>query len=119
MITASPPVGALGPAVIATKPAMAPLMAIVTSILPVAKRLVSNAATTPPAAAIFVFMNTWLTAIALASSLMINSDPPLNPNQPNQRIHAPNAAMGMFEPGIAFTEPSIPILSISGTEDRD
>ena len=58
MNTASPPVGALGPAVIATKPAIAPLIAIVTSIFPVANKLVNNAAITPPAAAILVFKNT-------------------------------------------------------------
>ena len=56
--TAAPAVGALGPAVIATSPAIAPLIAIVTSIFPVLNRLIIKAATTPPAAAIFVFRNT-------------------------------------------------------------
>ena len=68
-------------------------------------RLSINVATTPPAAAIFVFINTWLTAIALASSLTISSDPPLNPNQPNHRTKAPRSAIGMFDPGISFEVP--------------
>ena len=58
MITDSPPLGALGPAVIATKPAIAPLITIVTSLFPVMTRLRTNAPITPPAAAILVFKNT-------------------------------------------------------------
>ena len=56
--TAAPADGALGPAVIATKPAIAPFIAIVTSIFPVIYKLINIAATTPPHAAMFVFMNT-------------------------------------------------------------
>ena len=82
------------------------MIAIVTSILPVKPRLSNKAATTPPAAAIFVFKNTWLTAVALLTSETFNSEPPLNPNQPNHKIHAPSAAIGMFDPGIGLTEPS-------------
>ena len=48
----------------------------------------------------------------LASDETTSSDPPLNPNQPNQRIHAPKAAIGMFDPGIAFDEPSELNLSV-------
>ena len=36
----------------------------------------------------------------------INSDPPLNPNQPNHKINVPKVANGIFDPGIAFTLPS-------------
>ena len=104
-IIAVPPEGLNGSAVMATKPAIAPFIAIVTSILPVINKLISKAATTPPAAAIFVFKNTWLTAIALPSLATASSEPPLKPNQPNHSIHTPNAAIGIFEPGIGFTEP--------------
>ena len=64
------------------------------------------AVTTPPQAAIFVFKNTWLTAIALPSLAMANSEPPLNPNQPNHSIQTPNAAIGILEPGIGKDVPS-------------
>ncbi len=114
MSTASPPLGALGPAVIATKPAIAPLITMVTSLLPVRTRLTINAPITPPAAAMFVFKNTWLTAIALASSLITNSEPPLNPNQPNHRINTPRAAKGMFEPGIGLIDPLTPYFPFLG-----
>jgi len=30
-----------------------------------------------------------------------NTDPPLNPNQPNQRISTPAAERGILDPGIA------------------
>ena len=32
----------------------------------------------------------------------------MNPNHPSHSINAPKAAMGIFEPGIAYTEPSAP-----------
>ena len=66
----------------------------------------NKVATTPPAAAILVFKNTWLTAVALLTSDTLSSDPPLKPNQPSHKIHAPRAAIGIFEPGIELTEPS-------------
>ena len=80
---------------------------MVTSIFPVNTRLVRIAATTPPAAAIFVFKNTWLTAIAALSLLTTSSDPPLKPNHPSHNIQTPNAAIGIFDPGIGLVEPSL------------
>ena len=35
-----------------------------------------------------------------------NTDPPLNPNQPNHKINTPAAATGMLCPGIALGFPS-------------
>ena len=58
MIVASPPEGVSGAAVIATNPAMAPLMAIVTSALPVRTLAISKAPITPPAAEAFVLRKT-------------------------------------------------------------
>ena len=58
-----------GAAVIATKPAIAPFIAIVTSAFPLNILLAKSPPNTPPAAAIFVFMNTWPTAIASAAVL--------------------------------------------------
>ena len=36
-----------------------------------------------------------------------NTEPPLNPNHPNQRIKTPAAERGKFEPGIATGFPSL------------
>ena len=36
-----------------------------------------------------------------------NTEPPLNPNHPNQRIKTPAAERGKFEPGIAIGFPSL------------
>jgi hypothetical protein len=58
IIRAAPAVGALGAAVIATNPAIAPFIAIVISIFFVTTWLVIKVATTPPAAAILVFKKT-------------------------------------------------------------
>ena len=61
---AKPPVGESGAAVIETKPAIAPLIAIVTSTFPVTSLAAAMAPRTPPAAEAFVFKNTCPTAIA-------------------------------------------------------
>ena len=103
---------------IATNPAIAPFIAIVTSILPVLIKLIRIAATTPPDAAIFVLRKTWLTAIAEASVLTISSEPPLNPNQPNHNIHTPNAAIGIFDPGIGRDDPSSAYLPFLGPKTK-
>ncbi len=97
---------------------MAPFIAMVTSIFPVLKRLIRIAATTPPDAAMLVFKNTWLTAIAEASLLTTNSEPPLNPNHPSQSIHTPNAASGIFDPGRGFDLPSAENLAFLGPRTK-
>ena len=66
----------------------------------------------------FVFKNTWLTAMADASVLTISSDPPLNPNQPNHKIHTPRAAIGIFEPGIGKDVPSAAYLPFLGPKTK-
>ena len=58
MMVDSPPDGVSGAAVIATKPAMAPFIAIVTSALPVKTLAISKAPITPPAAEALVFRKT-------------------------------------------------------------
>ena len=85
---------------------------------PVLIRLKINAAITPPEAAILVFRNTWLTFIAAASLLIISSEPPLNPNQPNQRIHTPKAAIGIFDPGMGTDKPLAVYLPFLGPRTR-
>ena len=103
---ASEALGVSGPAVIATKPANAPLSAIVRSALPNKIRAVNNAAIRPPAAAALVFINTTATRLALSTLAVARTEPPLKPNQPNHRINIPKVARGIFAPGIALTDPS-------------
>ena len=55
MIVANPPEGVSGAAVIATRPAIAPLIAIVTSAFPVKTLAINKAPITPPAAEALVF----------------------------------------------------------------
>ena len=64
------------------------------------------AATTPPAAPIFVFTYTIDMAVASAAEPKASCDPPLKPNQPNQRTKVPSVAKGMFAPGIGLIFPS-------------
>ena len=89
-----------------TKPANAPFNVIDKSALPNIKRAVNKAATTPPAAAALVLTNTSDTAFASPTLDTINSEPPLNPNQPSQRMNVPSVAKGILHPGIATTRPS-------------
>ena len=105
-IVASNGVGAKGSAVIATRPANAPLSAMVKSVLPNNKREVIIAAMTPPAAAMLVLTKTSATELASPTSDIFSSEPPLKPNQPIHRIKVPKVANGMFAPGIAFALPS-------------
>ena len=99
-------VGARGSAVIDTRPAIAPFRAIVKSDLPNINFDIINAPMTPPAAAKLVFTNIIETAFASTTLEIINSDPPLKPNQPSHKIKVPSVASGKFAPGIAFTFPS-------------
>ena len=46
------------------------------------------------------------------------SEPPLKPNQPNQRIHTPNAAIGIFDPGIGRDVPSSAYLPFLGPKTK-
>ncbi len=69
------------------------------------KILEKSAAETPPAAA----AKQVVTKVSEVSSGSAEStEPPLNPNHPNQRISTPAAAKGILCPGIAFGFPSFP-----------
>ena len=61
-------------------------------------------ATTPPAAA----ARQVVTSVnEVASGSAESTEPPLKPNQPNQRIRTPAVASGMLCPGIACGFPSL------------
>ena len=107
-----------GSAVMDTNPANAPFSAMVRSALPNIARARTNAAIKPPAAAILVLTNTCATALASSMLLSINSEPPLNPNQPNQRMNIPNVAKGMLEPGIGLISPLGPYLPLRGPNNN-
>ena len=91
---------------IETRPAKAPLIAIVRSALPNNNWEAIRAAINPPAAAALVFTKISATALASPISETFSSDPPLKPNQPIHKINIPIAAKGKLDPGIAFTLPS-------------
>ena len=115
---AIPPVADSGSAVIATRPANAPLTAIVRSALPNSRCPRTNAARRPPAAAALVLTNTLATLLADSTLDTANSEPPLKPNQPIHRMNIPIAASGMLAPGIAFTLPSALYLPLRGPRNR-
>ena len=82
------------------------------------KRAKIKAPIRPPHAAALVFMNTTATELALSTDAVARTDPPLKPNQPNQRINVPNVAMGKFAPGIALIEPLVPYLPFRAPSKR-
>ncbi len=98
MINACSGEGVEGSAVIATRPANAPLSVMVKSALPNIKRATIKATSTPPAAAAFVFKNTIATVFELAISPNLRTEPPLKPNQPIHKMNVPSVAMGRFAP---------------------
>ena len=107
---ASSAVGVEGSAVIATRPASAPFSNMVKSARPNMIRAVMRAAIAPPAAAALVLRKTMATALALEISPSFNTEPPLNPNHPIQRMKVPRVASGRLAPGSAYTWPSGPYL---------
>ena len=73
------------------------------------KRLENRADETPPAAA----AKQVVTRVKeVNSGSAERTEPPLNPNHPNQRIKTPAAAKGMLWRGIALGFPSLPNLPI-------
>ncbi len=80
------------PAVIPTSPAKIPFNAIGASNLCIKKFVAAIAARAPAAAAKAVFTNTNETAPGSA----LSTDPPLNPNQPNQSKKIPTVARGIL-----------------------
>ena len=99
-----------GPAVIATRPARAPLSAKVRSTFLNSTWAVSMAATTPAAAARLVLTNTMAMAAASSALPSASCEPPLNPNQPSHRMKVPRVASGRLAPGMGLTRPSGPYL---------
>ena len=104
MIAADTGLTAAQPAVIATKPASAPLSDIPASGLPRSIHAVTIAAIAPAAAARFVV--TAIPEISAASAPIWL--PGLNPNQPSHKIKTPSAARGRLCPaiGLGFPSPS-------------
>ena len=87
------------PAVIATRPAIAPLSENVALGLPVANQEKNNAPIAPAAAARLV-----VTIIrAIDRSIPDVVLPALKPNQPNHNRNTPSAANGILWPGMFFT----------------
>ena len=106
--------GVSGPAVMATRPARAPLSVIVKSALPNHSFANISAAITPPAAAALVLTKTIATASALSLLAIANTDPPLKPNHPSHKIKVPKVAKGRFAPRIGFEFPSLSYLPFLG-----
>ena len=104
MITAS--VGPIwsAPAVIPTSPPSTPFINIVISRF-LYNKLEKNAAPIPPAAAAKQVVTSTNEVLAGSAD---KTDPPLNPNHPNQSIKTPAADRGIFDPGIAI---GLPLLS--------
>ena len=111
-------VGVEGSAVIATNPAKAPLRAIVKSAFLNSSLAKIMAAIKPPQAAALVFINTTATAFALSTDAVARTDPPLKPNQPNQRINVPSVAIGKLAPGIALMTPLEPYLPLRAPSNK-
>ncbi len=90
-------------AVIATRPASAPFIAIDKSGFPNIRHTVIIAKIPPRAAAKLVFMAT----LAIRSPFPTPKvDPGLKPNHPNQRINTPSDAKGIECPAMTFVDPS-------------
>ena len=90
--------GVNGSAVITTRPANAPFVAAFNAVLPNHSLLSTIAVNKPAAAAVLVFTKIFATASAFAMPSIANCEPPLNPNQPIQRMRVPSATCEAFEP---------------------
>src|SRR3990172_13005342 len=97
-------------AVIATRPARAPLRIIVRSGLPNRSQAVIDAAIAAVAAAVLVA--TAIRPIAPASAAIVL--PGLKPNQPNHSTKTPSVANAMLWPGSGSTLPSLLYLPMRG-----
>ena len=102
------------PAVIATSPARAALKVMDTSGFPYRSQVKIIAAQVATAAAILVLNMTRDASSISASVLMATVEPPLNPNQQNQRMNTPRAQAVMLCPGIARAFPSFPYFPMRG-----
>ena len=66
----------------------------------------------------FVFTTTIEIATASKALPKANWEPPLKPNQPNQRINVPSAANGILAPAIGVIFPSFPYFPALGPKIR-
>ena len=98
------------PAVIATRPASAPLTIMLRSGLPMSISDTIVALKTPAAAASVVLTAT----SAIVSGVAAIALPALKPNQPSQSRNMPRAAMVWLWPGMGFILPSFLNLFIRG-----
>ena len=73
-----------------------------------------RAAIAPPAAAALVFEKMRDTSATSPILPIASCEPPLNPNQPSQRINTPSVASAKFDPGIGITLPSLAYFPIRG-----
>ena len=89
-------------AVMATRPARAPLTVMLKSGFPCQIQAVSVAASRPAAQDMLVVTTIWEIETASAAIVL----PGLKPNQPSQRIKPPRKARAMLWPGMACTLPS-------------
>ena len=86
---------------------MAPFSPAKRSMRPRTGRDMASAAMTPAAAARLVLTSTMLMATASVALPSASWEPPLNPNQPNQRMKTPSVTTRMFDGGVGLTEPSL------------
>ena len=85
---------------------MAPFRPASRSTRPRIGRETAIAAMTPAAPARLVLTSTWLIASTSAALPMASWEPPLKPNQPNQRMKTPRVTTGMLDGGVLVTVPS-------------
>ncbi len=102
-------------AVMATRPARAPLSAIVASHFLNMTLAVKIAAIEPAAAAVFVV--TVIKAMLVASAAIVL--PGLKPNQPSQRINTPSATRMILWPGMALGLPEASYLPVRGPKANE
>src|SRR5690606_38468806 len=99
-------------AVIETRPARAPLSAMVTSTFLYMIWVRIIAAITPPQAARLVLAKIRLMSEASPFEPSASCDAPLKPNQPSHRMKVPSVASAIDEPGIGLILPSGPYLPL-------
>jgi hypothetical protein len=103
-------VGIKGSAVIATNPPIHPFNIWTTSVFPKFNLVTIAAAITPPAPAKNVLIKIVDTAIASSAVPIASCEPPLNPNQPNQRTNTPKVTNGIEDAANGFNGAGAPDL---------
>ena len=96
-----------GPAVIATRPLIAPLSDARRSTCPNTGRERTSAVITPAAAARLVLTRTLPIATASDAPLNASCEPPLKPRKPSQMMNTPSVTAGTLAGGVDLTVPSL------------